>query len=379
MNCPAGTRLMMTADTVGGVWTFAANLGCELGAAGFEVLLVTLGPAASATQRAMVSGVPGVSLLETELALEWQDPAGADLAHARMVLEQIASIFQPQIVHLNGFREASYGWKVPTIVTAHSCVNSWAVACAEDDAFTGHEWTAYTANVEAGLRQATAWVAPTFAFRDQLRRLYRLKTTGRAIRNGAEPASGQAPSKQPVILGAGRVWDKAKNLTALASIASRLDWPVRIAGASDAQGRAAVGDSAHCEFLGELSHVAMRREYGRASVFVSPALYEPFGLSVLEAATAGCALVLSDIPTFRELWDGAAHFFDPRDEGAMIEYLRLLISDDAQRDILQRAATKRAGRYALGSTVASYRSLYSELLAGTPFHALTLNGERMIA
>jgi glycosyltransferase involved in cell wall biosynthesis len=378
MNCPAGTRLMMTADTVGGVWTFAANLARELGAAGFEVLLVTLGPGTSAAQRAMVSGFPGVSLLETELALEWQDPAGTDLAHARMVLEQVASLFQPEIVHLNGFREASYGWKVPTIVTAHSCVNSWAVGCAENDAFTGQEWTAYTANVEAGLRQATIWVAPTFAFQDQLRRLYRLMP-GRAIRNGAKPASGQVQSKQPIILGAGRVWDKAKNLKTLASVASRLDWPVRIAGASDARGRAAVGDLAHCEFLGELSHMDVRREYGTASVFVSPALYEPFGLSVLEAATAGCALVLSDIPTFRELWDGAAHFFDPRDEGAMIACLRSLISDDAQRATLQRAATERAGRYPLGSTVASYRSLYSELLAGSSVHALTPDCERMIA
>ena len=32
----------------------------------------------------------------------------------------------------------------------------------------------------------------------------------------------------------------------------------------------------------------------RAEVFVSPAVYEPFGLTVLEAAAAGCALVLAD-------------------------------------------------------------------------------------
>ena len=49
----------------------------------------------------------------------------------------------------------------------------------------------------------------------------------------------------------------------------------------------------------------------RTAVFVSPALYEPFGLAVLEAAQAGCALVLSDIPTFRELWDGVALFVAP--------------------------------------------------------------------
>jgi glycosyltransferase involved in cell wall biosynthesis len=378
MNCPAGTRLMMTADTVGGVWTFAANLARELGAAGFEVLLVTLGPGASAAQQAMVSGFPGVSLLETGLALEWQDPAGTDMARARMVLEQIAERFEPQIVHLNGFREASYGWSAPTVVVAHSCVNSWAAACGEDDSFTGEEWSEYTANVEAGLQRATVWVAPTFAFRDQLRRIYPLETPGQVIRNGAEPA-GQAQPKQPIILGAGRVWDKAKNLTGLASIGSRVDWPVRIAGASDAEEGAAVVDFAHCKFLGELSHVALRREFGTASVFVSPALYEPFGLSVLEAAAAGCALALADIPTFRELWDGAAQFFDPRDEGAMIGCLRSLISDDAQRVSLQQAAAERARRYRLDSTVVSYCSLYWELLSGISVRALTPDRERMIA
>ncbi len=40
-------------------------------------------------------------------------------------------------------------------------------------------------------------------------------------------------------------------------------------------------------------------------------LYEPFGLSVLEAALSGCALVLGDIPSLRENWDGAADFAEP--------------------------------------------------------------------
>lgn len=36
------------------------------------------------------------------------------------------------------------------------------------------------------------------------------------------------------------------------------------------------------------------------------------GLSVLEAAQAGCALVLGDIDSLRELWDGAATFVPER-------------------------------------------------------------------
>jgi glycosyltransferase involved in cell wall biosynthesis len=379
MNCPPGTRLMMTADTVGGVWTFATGLARGLGDAGFEVLLVTLGPRPSAGQRATISGFCGVSLIETDLALEWQDPAGADMARARVVLKEIAERFRAHVIHVNGYREASYGWKTPTIVGAHSCVNSWAAACGEKDAFTGDEWSAYSANVHAGLRHARVWVAPTLAFRDQLRRHYRLETPGRVIRNGAKPAIDQSQPKQPIILGAGRIWDKAKNLSVLASIASMLDWPVRIAGASDAEGRAVAGDSEHCKFLGELPHLELHREFGAASAFVSPALYEPFGLSVLEAATAGCALVLSDIQTFRELWDGAALFFDPRSNDALTACLRSLISDKSQTIDLQRAAIERAGRYQLRDTVASYCALYQGLLAGGSVRTPTPEGERMIA
>ena len=377
MTAPPRTRLMMTADTVGGVWTFAANLSRELGAAGFDVLLVTLGPRPRAAQRAMVSGSPGVSLTETDLALEWQDPAGADLLNAQSVLADIAARFAPQIVHLNSFREASFGWKAPQIVVAHSCVNSWAAACGETDAFMGREWRVYTANVRAGLRQARAWVAPTSTFRDQIARLYRLPTDGVVIRNGAEDVAEWLQPKQPVILGAGRVWDKAKNLTALASVASMLEWPVRIAGDPGAERQA--GAFAGGRFLGELSHQELRREFEAASVFVSPALYEPFGLSVLEAAGAGCALVLSDIPTFRELWDGAARFFDPRDQDAMVRCLRSLMADAAERTDLQRAAAERAGRYRLTDTVAAYRSLYHDLLRAGSARPPMRRDEEMIA
>ncbi|MEB3829625.1 glycosyltransferase [Phormidium sp. CCY1219] len=56
----------------------------------------------------------------------------------------------------------------------------------------------------------------------------------------------------------------------------------------------------------ELSHW-----YARAAIYAFPARYEPFGLSVLEAALSGCALVLGDIPRLREMWGDAAVFANP--------------------------------------------------------------------
>jgi glycosyltransferase involved in cell wall biosynthesis len=355
----SGIRLMMTADAVGGVWTYAATLARSLALCGFEVLLVTLGPRPTVAQKAMLWGAQRVLLVETDLQLEWQDPAGADVCHAAAVLGSIADRFGPDLIHLNSFREATFDWNVPTIVVAHSCVNSWAEACGETAAFTDDDWKAYGLSVRAGLRKADVWAAPTRAFGRQLSSQYGLPENGKVIWNGVEARSHSPEAKQPFVLGAGRLWDKAKNLSAIAQLAPAIEWPVRIAGQSELQS----GDIAsNCELLGEISHAALLAEMDRAAIFISPALYEPFGLSVLEAASAGCALLLSDIPTFLELWEGAAVFFNPRDPDEILQCLRSLCDDEVRRTRLQRAAAKRALNYPLSKTVNAYRSVYASLL-----------------
>jgi glycosyltransferase involved in cell wall biosynthesis len=92
-------------------------------------------------------------------------------------------------------------------------------------------------------------------------------------------------------------------------------------------------------------------------------LYEPFGLAVLEAAQAGCALVLSDIPTFRELWDEAALFVPPSDARALGEALDTIIADPALRARLAAAATRRAARYTVDKSADALAALMRSLLA----------------
>jgi glycosyltransferase involved in cell wall biosynthesis len=121
-------------------------------------------------------------------------------------------------------------------------------------------------------------------------------------------------------------------------------------------------DPAELTLIGDLSHSALRARMQRAAIFVSPARYEPFGLSVLEAASAGCALVLSDISTFRELWSGAALLVDPTDDRALHRVLAGLCSDDRERARLQFAARERAQNYSLARTADAYRALYQRLL-----------------
>ncbi|MGE5157411.1 MAG: glycosyltransferase [Gemmatimonas sp.] len=197
--------------------------------------------------------------------------------------------------------------------------------------------------------------------------LYRPRSDGYVIWNGTAPANKPAPAKDDFILAAGRMWDAAKNLSQLKLAANGLDWPILVAGPA--------GDTQDCDpaiqLLGQVRHAELHRMMRRAAIFVSPALYEPFGLSVLEAAAAGCALVLSDIASFRELWDEAALFVDPTDAEALRRSLYGLSTDPSKRAALQQAALARSRTYAVRRMVDHYVALYQGLLGPAPNAILT--------
>jgi glycosyltransferase involved in cell wall biosynthesis len=350
-------RIMMTADAVGGVWTYATSLSSALTAAGCEVHIVTMGPRPRADQRAMLRDC--IHLIESDLALEWQDAGGSDIERARQRLALFEGEIRPDIVHLNSFREASFAWTAPALVTAHSCVNSWGIACGNTDWLLQPEWIRYTKNVAEGLDRAQAWVSPSQSFHDVMRALYAPHSPGFVIHNGLRSDLTKGCRKQSFVLAAGRIWDRAKNIAILKEAAAALDWPVRVAGSAGEDSPCANG----FDVLGELPRSALLHEMHQAAIFANPALYEPFGLAVLEAASAGCALVLSDIPTFRELWNGAACFVPPSDGAAWRTALSDLRSDHHRRTHLQCKARERAQLYSLPSTANSYLRIYRRLAA----------------
>src|SRR6202162_3625024 len=66
-----------------------------------------------------------------------------------------------------------------------------------------------------------------------------------------------------------------------------------------------------------------------AAIFVAPASYEPFVLSILEATLSICALILGDISSLRENWNGAASFVPLDDPAELIDVIENLISNRA--------------------------------------------------
>ncbi len=354
-----GMRVLMTADAVGGVWQYALELIGALAAHDVHVDLAVMGPPPDDAQRDQARAHDNVSLYESDYRLEWMDDSEADLRAAGGWLLELERALRPDVVHLNGYAHAALRWTAPVIVVAHSCVLSWWQTTLNEPAPPRYD--AYRTAVARGLAAAHTVVAPTAAMMRMLAEHYLPPHRTRVIPNGRTPAAAPVSAERSGVLAVGRVWDPAKNLAALARVAPRLTQDVRIAGRdTDPHGRRIALEGV--EMLGQLAARELAAEYTRAAVFVAPARYEPFGLAALEAAGAGCALVLSDIPTYREVWGDAAVYVPADDDDAFAAAIQRLLGDASLRSTQAERARLRAQEYTPERMARAYHALYRATL-----------------
>jgi glycogen(starch) synthase len=384
-------RVLMTADTIGGVWTYVLELSRGLIAHDVKVILATMGAPLQPHQRSDLAQLgSAVELHESNFRLEWMDDPWADVAAAGEWLLHLEQTRRPDLIHLNGYAHAALPWSVPTLVVAHSCVVSWwhAVKRTPPPA----DWSRYRTTVAKGLRHADLVVAPTQAMLSSLSVNYGAPRRSRVIFNGRDapppippamvdypivhpalehvPVRADAPhflsaEKEAFVLSVGRLWDEAKNAATLAAVAPRLSWPVRLAGEIRNPSAGQTTVLKNVELLGPRTATEISDDYRRAAIYALPARYEPFGLSVLEAALAGCALVLGDIPSLRELWAGAASFVPPDDSNLLRAEIEDLIANPYRRQTLGLQASQRAQRFSVARMTAAYLTAYAELLSSS--------------
>jgi len=364
-------HILMTTDTLGGVWTYSVELCRALSAKGVRVTLAAMGAAmgtgmgggAGAERARALRDLPNVELYEKPFRLEWMDDPWNDVDAAGTWLLSLARNLNPDVIHLNGYAHAALDWGVPRVVVAHSCVYSWWSAVKNEQA--PERYAEYRRRVCAGLRSADVVISPSAAMRAVLERWYSngratdgSRKEGLVIPNARSGAAFPRGEKLDLIFSSGRLWDEGKNIRALVKVAKKLAWPIYIAG-DTAGPNSRIETGAGVAWLGQLTEAQIAPWYSRAAIYAHPAKYEPFGLAVLEAALAGCALVLSDIPSLRENWDGAALFADPGSPKALQHAIQCLIEDSGLRKTLQYRAAARARRFSPGMMGRRYLEAYA--------------------
>jgi glycosyltransferase involved in cell wall biosynthesis len=362
-------HVFTTADAVGGVWPYTLDLARGLAAEGVRTTLAVLGPAPDADQRATAAAIPGLHLIHADLPLEWLALSGAVVEAAGAAVAAMASNSGADVVHLNTPALGSEGgFDAPVVAAAHSCVATWwnAVKARFGDGPMPNDFTWRSALVRRGYANADALIAPTAAFAAETQRVYGLPSAPLCVHNGRSRPEAAPAADGPLgdfIFTAGRLWDEGKGMAVLDRAAGRIATLVVAAGPISGPHGQSVPFS-HVRALGRVDEAEIARRLAPRPVFVSPSLYEPFGLAVLEAAQAGCALVLSDIPGFRELWGGAAIFTPAGDEEALADALQRLMLDPDLRRELGAAAQERSRVYTVEAMVGRTLEVYRDLLAG---------------
>ena len=347
--------VLVTTDAVGGVWRYAVELSRGLAGRGCQVTLAVLGPEPSASQLAEVDEVEGAVLVNTGLPLDWLAERPAELNRVARALTKLAAGVDVALLHAPAL-VGQCDWPVPVAAMAHSCIGTWWDAVRGGRVAPDYAWRARATS--EGLRRADAIAAPSHSFAEALHRVHGVNGLT-VVYNGRDPLHLPGVPRARAVLTAGRLWDDAKNARMLDAVAARLSAPLRAAGPTEGPGGARVA-LGHTVLLGKLNEPAMGEALARASVFASAALYEPFGLAVLEAAQAGLALVLSDIPTFRELWHGAAVFVPPNDVDAWVAALEQMLAAPAA---WANRARLRAARYGVAAMVDSTAVLLARVIA----------------
>lgn len=349
-------RILLTADVVGGVWDFVCTLSGAAAAEGHEVLVAVLGEPDPARHRPPA----GVEIVARPYRLEWMDGADGDVGASTAWIAEVAALWLADVVHLNQFSPALGAFDVPVLLTAHSDVLSWFSESLGAPAPS--EWDLYADRVTRALRAADLVVAPS-AYQSRLLERHYGRGADHVVHNGSTaPSSRPTAAREPIAVCAARAWDSAKGISVLDRAAGLLGAggpAVHLLGSTSSPG----GEHLplhHLRAHGPVPRGEVDDWFSRATVYAAPSLYEPFGLAPLQAALHGCALVLSDIGSFRELWDGCAEFVPPGDPERLAAAIDDLVARPERAAAMAGAARRRAERrYTTETMVARYLDLYA--------------------
>ncbi len=212
--------------------------------------------------------------MKTGLTLDWMAASPAEAHASARALAALSRRLRPDLVHLNGPAMAVGGdFGAPVLGACHSCLATWWAA-VKPGAPTPRDLL-WRRDLQAeGLARCDALVAPSEAFASATANIYGVRPT--VVHNGRRPGAYTQASVGRTIFTAGRLWDEGKNLDVLDRAAALSGLQIEAAGPLEGPGGERVALQ-HLRTLGSLSSDQVRARLAGRPIFVSTALYEPFG------------------------------------------------------------------------------------------------------
>jgi glycogen synthase len=364
-------HVLVTTDTLSGVWTYTQELVTGLADRGIRVTLVSFGDIPLHPQTSWMDRIERLEFRPTAFRLDWMQEGERDFRDSTAYLTTLMREVKPDLLHLNQLCFGNLPGSTPRVVVAHADMFSWwlAVHGREPKESRWSRW--YRDVVTHGVLGANAVVAPSVWMLDTISACYARPGYSAVIYNGRNPIHfNPYVNKEDSVLAVGRLWDAGKQVNLLTQQCQPL--PVCIVGSEAPVATPALPirtdvklaiDQVHVAFCGPQTESQLRTLYSRASIYAATSRYAPFSMTALEAAFSRCAIVANDIPSFREIWGEAAIYFQANDAAALASAIRRL---HEQRDLCRGYALRAYQRarecFTAKRMVDEYLRLYHGLL-----------------
>jgi glycogen(starch) synthase len=365
-------HVLVTTDTLTGVWAFTRELVTGLVSSGATVTLVSFGEIPLPQQTAWMDNLHGLDYRPTAFRLEWMQEGEQDLEDCFRYVESVIRDVAPDVLHTSQFCLGSLPTSMPRVVVARKDLISWWRAVHGHDPRETRWLRWYRETVSAGLSNASAVVAPSNWMRAALQSCYEVRPShDLVIYDGRNPIFfNPFVSKEDSVLSIGRLWDPGKQVGLLTQHKHPL--PVCIVGSDDPTYNPRTPIRADVKLATEQISMAikgpqtesqLRVLYSRAAIYAATSRYEPFGVAALEAALSRCAILANDIPSHREIWGEAAIYFEANNADSLAESIRVLCKDrELCRSYGQAAYQRARERFTARRMVDKYLELYRDLV-----------------
>lgn len=165
----------------------------------------------------------------------------------------------------------------------------------------------------------------------------------------------------------GRLDEPRKGLDILLEALKHVEREVKVTVMGGGRARTVPG----IDFAGRVSDAEKARILGRADIYVAPNTGgESFGIVLVEAMAAGCAVVASDLEAFAAVCDvdsprPAGALFETGNAAALADVLNRLISSPEERHRLVEAGRERARAYDWDHVAAAVMQVYETVQDGS--------------
>ncbi len=111
-------------------------------------------------------------------------------------------------------------------------------------------------------------------------------------------------------------------------------------------------------FSGYTSLKDCKRLYRNALAYIFPTVYEGFGSTQLECMANETPIILSDIPTNREVSDGYGLFFDLNDLETLVAQMNRIVRGEYSKKNMSKIAQDKLDKYSWDKLINDYIKIY---------------------